>query len=110
MKLSYTNGNGEVVETIVKSSDEAHNIININHTKGVEMSNIKIELDSREQFMNVFSYKQVQKKSYKEQIISSLKWINVNLGETEQNTFAHAIKQYVSNAIDYIEKVEEIKL
>lgn len=45
----------------------------------------------------------------KDKIVASLKWIVFNLGETEKNTFENAIKVYVQNTIDYLEKAIEVK-
>ncbi len=50
----------------------------------------------------------IEKKSVKESINSSLKWCTINLGETEKNTFPHALKHYIEVAIDYIDKTETI--
>ncbi len=40
----------------------------------------------------------------KQAIIKSLKWVVYHLGETEKNTFPHAVKAYCQAAIDFMEK------
>jgi len=40
----------------------------------------------------------------KQAIMKSLTWVVYNLGETEKNTFPHAIKAYCQAAIDFMEK------
>ena len=50
----------------------------------------------------------IQKKTEKEEIIASLEWCAFHLGEPEKNTFGNALKLYISQAITYIKKAQEV--